>query len=139
MNFLTICLGFNSKIKNSPGKLSEKTLKEFSSSVKYFMIYMSWEKVDKDFILKTIFSILSQFLFFLKNDYKDTHDSILKSVNFFDNHYKSKAEHRESTILVKFKNEDDELKYYKEAINNMYGNKTDFLVPNGTYSQLLKE
>jgi hypothetical protein len=100
---------------------------------------MTWEKEEKDFILKTIISILIQFRHFLKKKYVKYHDSLEKSLSFFENHYKSKTELRESTIEVIFKKEDERLSYYKKGIENMYINKKDFLLPDGTYQQLLKE
>ena len=140
LNFFMLCLIFSSIVEKSNGKVSEQAQKTFSSSIKYFSLYMSWERSKSDYIINAIISIVMQILIEHKKKLLDRFVvSVTKAINFYKNNIKSGKLPNESAIEVTLPRDNEQLNYFKKAIDNMCGSKNDFLDPNGTHLHVLKE
>lgn len=140
MNFFMLCLVFNRLAQNAKDTLPEAAMKVFSSSIKYFCLYMAWERAERDFIMDTIISVVTQMVAEHRKKLSESCvNSVTRALIFYQNHAKTKALPDKSLIQINKSNEDDELEYFEGITLNMFREPRDFLDPGGHHLQNLKE
>lgn len=139
MNFFMLCLIFNYVAEQENTKLSDENMKVFLSSVKYFCMYLAWERSESDFIMNTVISIVTQMLVDHKKKLSEKFTtSVNKALNFYKNYAKTKTLPKESNLDIQMKRDED-FEYFEGVIKNMFSQSSNFLDPNGSHEQVLKK